>query len=79
MNTHWLYQMLKGSTVNFGNDTVVAALQTIFDEINAVFPSPYVHCGGDEVSLPSIENTPEVKAQLKEFGLNSTTDLKVAP
>ena len=37
--------------VNFVNDTVVKAVQTLFDEISAVFPSAYVHMGGDEVSL----------------------------
>jgi len=31
--------------VNFVNASVVSALQTIFDEILAVFPSSYVHMG----------------------------------
>ena len=39
--------------VDFTNTSVVSALQTIFDEISEVFPSPYVHMGGDEVSCES--------------------------
>ena len=60
---------------DFTSDVVVSALLTIFDEIAAVFPSPYVHCGGDEVPLPRIKDLPEVQDAIKKLGLNSTTDL----
>ena len=60
---------------DFGSDAVIAAIQTIFDEIAAVFPSSFVHCGGDEVSLPRVEGLPEVQAAIQRLGLNSTTDL----
>jgi hypothetical protein len=51
------------------------ALQTIFNEIQAVFPSPYIHCGGDEVSFPTLARLPEVQAAIKAEGLSSVTDI----
>jgi N-acetyl-beta-hexosaminidase len=59
----------------FTNASVIAAVQTIFDEISQVFPSPYVHCGGDEVNFGALEKLPEITAAIKELGLKSTTDL----
>ena len=43
-------------------------LQTIYDEIEAVFPSGYVMMGGDEVNLGAIANLPEIKAAAKKVG-----------
>jgi hypothetical protein len=61
--------------VDFTNKSVVHALQTIFSEINAVFPSPYVHMGGDEVSFGKIAKLPEIAAALKRENLSEPTDL----
>lgn len=61
--------------VNLVNMSTIKALQTIFDEINAVFPSPYVHCGGDEVSFGTLDKLPEVQDAIKSFGFNSSTDV----
>ena len=61
--------------VNLANRSTITALQTIFDEIDEVFPSPYVHCGGDEVSFGTLDGLPEVHAAIKALGLNSSTDI----
>ena len=61
--------------VNLVSNGTVKALQTIFDEISAVFPSPYVNCGGDEVSFGTLQGLPEVQQAIKSLGLNSTTDI----
>jgi len=61
--------------VNFVNDTVVAAVQTLFDEVSAVFPGSYVHIGGDEVAFNTLDGLPEVQAAAKTLGLNSSYDL----
>ena len=58
--------------VNFADPAVVVALQTIFDEIHAVFPSGYVMMGGDEVNLGSIQDLPEIKAAAAKLGANAT-------
>ena len=60
---------------NFANQTVVKRLQTIFDEIDEVLPSPFVAIGGDEVSFPSVENLPQVLDALKEQSLSGVADL----
>ena len=54
---------------------MVARLQTIFDEIDDVFHSPFVAMGGDEVDFAAIQNLPEIAAALKERGLGSAMDL----
>lgn len=38
--------------INFVNETAITGIETLLDEINAVFPSPIVHSGGDEVCQP---------------------------
>lgn len=60
---------------NFANKTVVKRLQTVFDEIDEVLPSPFVAIGGDEVSFPSVENLPEVLNALKQQSLSGVADL----
>jgi hexosaminidase len=35
--------------VNFGDAAVITRLHTLFDEIDEIFPSPFVAIGGDEV------------------------------
>jgi len=62
--------------VDFTSDAVVAALQTIFDEIGAAFPtSPYVHMGGDEVNLGKVQATPEVQAAMMAKNVTSAAEL----
>ena len=62
--------------INFVNASVVKAVQTIFDEIAAVFPStPYVHMGGDEVNFGEINSLPEIAAALKRANVSTVTDL----
>lgn len=58
--------------INFVDPAVVSAVQTIYDEIEAVFPSGYVMMGGDEVNLAAIQNLPEIKAAAAKMGHNAT-------
>lgn len=39
-----------------GNDTVFTFLESVFDQIIDIFPSPYIHIGGDEVPTFRWEN-----------------------
>jgi hexosaminidase len=52
--------------VNFVDPAVLSAIQTIYDEIETVFPSGYVMMGGDEVNLGAIADLPEIKAAAKK-------------
>lgn len=49
----------------------IAALRTILNEVMDVFPSPYVHLGGDEVPTRDWEESPEVSVLMKGAGLAS--------
>ena len=52
--------------VNFVDPAVLSAIQTIYDEIETVFPSGYVMMGGDEVNLGAIADLPEIKTAAKK-------------
>lgn len=43
-----------------GNDSTYTALDKIFTEVAALFPSSYIHIGGDEVTRQYWENAPYV-------------------
>ena len=60
---------------NFANQTVIKRLQTLFDEIDTVLPSPFVAIGGDEVSFPAVSHLPEVLEALRSNGLSGVADL----
>ena len=51
--------------INMVNASTIKALITIFDEISAVFPSAFVHCGGDEVNFAALDRLPEAQAAVK--------------
>eukprot|EP00935_MAST-01C_sp_MAST-1C-sp1_P001202 g1202.t1 len=61
--------------IDFTNASVILAVQTIFDEISAVFPSEYVHMGGDEVDFGALTNLPEIAAALKRENVAEVADL----
>lgn len=48
----------------------------IWDEALAIFPSPVVHIGGDEVHPGPWESSPAAHARAHELGLRSTHDLQ---
>lgn len=49
----------------------IEALKTILDEVMEVFPSPYIHLGGDEVPTRDWENSTEVADLMEREGLAS--------
>lgn len=56
-----------GSTVNIADPKVVAAVETLLNEMMDVFAStPYVHLGADEVSMAGIDKTPAYQQLLKD-------------
>jgi hexosaminidase len=44
-------------------------LQNVLTEVIDVFPSEYIHVGGDEAVKPQWEASPRVKARMKELGV----------
>ncbi len=52
-------------------------LQDILDEVTALFPSEYVHIGGDECPRVRWDNCTHCQARMKEEGLSSSNDLQI--
>ncbi len=49
-----------------GNDSVYAFLENILDEVISLFPSKYIHLGGDEADKYHWERCPLCQAKMKE-------------
>ena len=52
-----------------GNPETLTFLKTVFGEICDVFPSPYIHIGGDECPKERWQKCPKCQAKIKELGL----------
>ncbi|MDR3714120.1 MAG: family 20 glycosylhydrolase [Puia sp.] len=55
---------------------VYAFLDKLFTEMAGLFPDAYFHIGGDENTGKDWENTPHIKAYMKEHGLKAYMDLQ---
>ena len=56
-------------------ESTVEFVQHVLDELMDVFPSPYIHLGGDEVLTGEWAAGPAAQARLRELGLPSTEHL----
>jgi hexosaminidase len=59
-----------------GNDGTFDFLQNVLTEVFALFPSKYIHVGGDEVPTTSWEKCPKCQARKKAEGLTSDRQLE---
>lgn len=59
-----------------GNDSVFTFLENVLTEVIALFPSPYIHVGGDEVDKTSWHNCPKCQARIKKEGLKNEEELQ---
>ena len=57
-----------------GNEQTYDFLQGVFDEITALFPSKYIHIGGDEAPKSRWKACPKCQAKIKELGLVSDSE-----
>ena len=60
-----------------GNEAVFTFLETALDEILALFPSPYIHIGGDEAPKKRWKACPKCQARLRAEGLPDEKALQV--
>ncbi|KQZ22149.1 beta-hexosaminidase [Caulobacter sp. Root1472] len=51
------------------DDATFAFLEDVLDEVMAIFPSPYIHVGGDEALKTQWEASPAIQAKIKALGL----------
>ncbi len=59
-----------------GNEEVFAFLEGVLDEVISLFPSRYIHIGGDEVDKTSWKNCPKCQARMKAEGLKDENELQ---
>lgn len=59
-----------------GNDSALAVMKNIFAEIFDIFPSKYVHVGGDEVDKSGWRSCPDCLARVAELDLENTDALQ---
>ncbi|MBR4826895.1 MAG: beta-N-acetylhexosaminidase [Bacteroidales bacterium] len=52
-----------------GKDSTMAFVRGVLDEIMDIFPSPYIHLGGDECPKVRWESCPHCQARIRELGL----------
>lgn len=67
-----------GVSTNFcpGNDTVFAFLRDVLTEVMDLFPSTYIHIGGDEVDKSPWKACPRCQTRMKAEGLQSEEELQ---
>jgi hexosaminidase len=56
------------------NDAVFAFLEDVLEEVVALFPSRYVHIGGDECPKKRWDACPKCRARIREEGLKTRTN-----
>ena len=54
-----------------GNDQVLKFLEDVYGELIEIFPSQYIHVGGDECPKVRWEKCPKCQARIKALGLKS--------
>ena len=59
-----------------GNDSVFTFLQDVLKEVIALFPSEYIHIGGDEVDKTPWKKCAKCQARIKENGLKNEEELQ---
>ena len=59
-----------------GNDSVLTFLQNVLTEVMAIFPSSFIHIGGDEVDKGPWKNCAKCQARIKSEGLKDENELQ---
>lgn len=59
-----------------GNDSTFHFLETVLDEVIELFPSPYIHIGGDEVPKFRWENCSKCQQRIRDEGLQDEHELQ---
>lgn len=59
-----------------GNEQVFEFIENVLTEVMELFPSPYIHIGGDEASKQSWKNCPRCQARMRAEGLADVDELQ---
>lgn len=63
----WLYNV---------DDSTFAFLEDVLGEVIALFPSRYIHVGGDEATKEQWKASPAIQAKMRELGITSENALQ---
>ena len=66
----------KDSDFCVGNEEVFRFLETVLDEVMEVFPSEYIHIGGDEAGKQHWKTCPKCQQRMQEEGLKDVDELQ---
>jgi hexosaminidase len=59
-----------------GNDKTFEFIENVLDEVMALFPSPYIHIGGDECPKERWKECPKCQARIKNENLKDEHELQ---
>ena len=59
-----------------GNDRTFKFLKDVLDEVVALFPSKFIHCGGDEAPKDRWNRCPKCQKRIKDLGLKDSHELQ---
>jgi hexosaminidase len=59
-----------------GNDQTLTFLEEVMEEVLALFPSPFIHIGGDECPKKRWHECPRCQARMREEGLKDEDELQ---
>ncbi len=62
---------------NVADPRVLEFFNDVFDEVIALFPSPVIHIGGDEIRYNQWNDSPEAKSYMIKHGLKTPAELHV--
>jgi hexosaminidase len=58
------------------DDGTFVFIDTVLDEVMDLFPSPYIHVGGDEAIKPQWKASPAIQAKIRALGLKNEDELQ---
>ncbi|UUW07985.1 glycoside hydrolase family 20 protein [Flavobacterium plurextorum] len=59
-----------------GKESTFEFLENVIDEVITIFPSKYIHIGGDEATKTNWEKCPHCQKRMKEHGLKNVHELQ---
>jgi hexosaminidase len=59
-----------------GKETTFEFLQNVIDEVVTIFPSKYIHIGGDEATKTNWDKCPHCQKRMQENGLKNSHELQ---
>lgn len=68
--------MYKNSDVCIGKDATFKFFEDVLTEVMELFPSHYIHIGGDEASKEGWKTCPDCQRRMKEEGLKDVDELQ---